>query len=222
MDRRNQQAGILSPIFSFNKHTDIYNENHLTSHITHDIDIHNNASKTHIFSIPGSHNQGWMFNDALFNVTNIFHKPIFLSMSQHSLLYYSSLVFMIVFFILMILLYFVHYHHRLPSPQRQQHALDKQEKQCCYFVPLSKHQAQLQYRNFFLARDRTRKAKSFIKQSKQENCNDNHHKSVAATGVDTSQEANKVTVSISLYMYTYGNIDPHASKKSNSDKSSTS
>ena len=240
MDRRNQVAGVLSPVFSFNKHTDIYNENHLTSHINileknqynQDIDIHSNSSTKHILSISGSHNRGWMLNDALFNVTNIFQRPIFLNINQYPLLYYSTLVFTAVFFILMILLYFVHYRHRLlssPHRQQQQQQQQQQEKQLWYFVPLNKSQARLPNRNSFPAKDKTTKVKFITKQSRQWDGNVDRHKSVTITGMDASQEIEKVNISIDcsyffhvhIYMYIYVYIDPPVCKEINGGKSPT-
>lgn len=216
MDQIKQAFGALfSPISNWKVHKNVHNEIHRTSHVNiveknqhhQNIAIYGNSSSMHILPISGSHNRGWMFNDPLFNITNVFQRPIFFHLSQHSLLYYTILVSTVsffFFFILMILLYFVYYphrRHRQQQQQQQQGVLSKEDKQLYYFMPSNK-----------LIKNRISKMKFISRRSPKEN-NYVHHTSI--TGMHASQATDKVNLLPWIffsYAYMYSSTDRPVSK----------
>ena len=216
MDQTKQVlGGFFSPVSNWNSHTDIHNENHLTSHTNiveknqhhQDINIYSNSSKVHILPVSGSHNRGWMFNDALFNVTNIFQRPIFLNLNQYPLLHYSivaSTVCFFIFSIFVILLYFIYYPQSRRRRQQQQQQ-QQQDRRLYYLLSSNKHPIRLSDRNSFVARHKKIKAK-FIRQQYKEGDVDDHngnHKSVTITDMHASQETDKVSISATDCFYLF-------------------
>jgi len=123
-------GGLLSPIISFKKHEITHNNNHIEQRIAmeqkntyhHNTNINTNSSKNKILSLSGSNNQGMMVNDARFNTNNVFERPIFFYLTQHSTLLHLILV--LVFFLIVICTVigsFIYYRqNRQQSKQKRQ------------------------------------------------------------------------------------------------------
>ena len=113
--------------FSIKHHSNIYNDHHLEPHINidqkntyqHHTNIHTNSSKTQILSLSGSNNQGIMVNDAQVNMTNIFQRPIFLNLNQHSILFYLILVFIFFFIMIFIIIIGIFIYNRKAQQSKQ-------------------------------------------------------------------------------------------------------
>ncbi|CAF3896863.1 unnamed protein product [Rotaria sp. Silwood1] len=121
MTQRTQAAGgFLSPVVLTHINREYHNRYDIQNKYHYDIDLHVNSSKTQILSMTGSNNKGLLLNDARFNVTNIFNRPIFLNLNPYSIFIYIIVV-ILLFAISVMILIFMYYRRRRQQSKREQH-----------------------------------------------------------------------------------------------------